>query len=169
MTLFRDAIAGFDGAMRRCALTFAEIPRDMWTMETRHSGPIADIVEHMAISNGLFARRLDAVFAAPPGAQRYSEYEDDEIHHLFERADEPPGVAQPTGTWRDRDEALARFAESAAPLLAHRDRDDAEVRVRGAAHPLFGPMDALQWALFAAAHTERHRSQIIGLQRKMTA
>ena len=30
-------------------------------------------------------------------------------------------------------------------------------------HPVFGLMDGLQWVLFAAAHTERHRAQLIGL------
>jgi hypothetical protein len=41
------------------------------------------------------------------------------------------------------------------------------VDLRGVAvpHPVFGLLDGVQWLFFAAAHTERHRAQLIGLKR----
>jgi hypothetical protein len=38
-----------------------------------------------------------------------------------------------------------------------------DLRAIGTPHPVFGLLDGVQWLLFAGAHTERHRAQLIGL------
>jgi hypothetical protein len=161
---FTGAVEAFDGAIRRTLETCRSLPPDRWNSHApgrRHS--IGEVVEHMALSNRLFQRRLRSILDGAPVDQPYSSLEDAEVPHLFERASEPPGIAEPTGEWRDRDAALSLFAESARPISEMAKEAVGDLRMKGAPHPVFGRLDGLQWALFAAAHNERHRSEIIGL------
>ncbi|UPT63001.1 MAG: DinB family protein [Hyphomonadaceae bacterium JAD_PAG50586_4] len=168
MSDYRTALASFERAVARTVLTCADVTPDDWVArprQDRHS--MSEVLEHMSLSNELFRARLEKIRTAPAAVERYSSLDDDEIPHLFERVDEPPGIAEPSGTWRAPKEAVRRFQESAAGILACADLDERLVRMRGAPHPLFGPLDGVQWALFAAAHTERHRSELIGLKRRL--
>lgn len=167
MVDFRAAIEKFEKASWRTIATCADVPSAAWASRPKpdqHS--MAEVVEHMALSNALFAGRLRKIIASPAGETAHAVLDDDEIPHLFERVAEPPGIAEPSGAWVDRDDALARFEASAADVIAASasDLSDNALRVRGAPHPLFGPLDGVQWALFAAAHTERHRSELIRLK-----
>ena len=163
MSEFTEATAAFDGAIGRALHTCRALPLESWNAHSPGRFSIAEVIEHMALSNRLFERRLGTIMAANAGEQPYAVLADAEVPHLFERASEPPGIAEPTGEWRDRDEALARFEESARGVSAFARQDTGDLRMKGAPHPLFGPLDGVQWALFAAAHNERHRSEIIGL------
>lgn len=101
----------------------------------------------------------------PPSEGRVPDVLDDEIPYLFYRGDEPPNVAKPTGAWTSWPDAETTFREGATALLVLLDEPNVDLRTLGLAHPIFGWMDGMQWVLFAAAHTERHRSQLIGLTR----
>lgn len=167
---FRTALASFDRASARTVATCVDVPAQDWA--TRPAGrrhAIAEVLEHMALSNDLFGARLRKIAEAPARDTPYAILHDDEIPHLFERVDEPPGIAEPTGAWTDVADAVRAFERSAAGVSSCVDLDDAQFRRRGARHPVFGPLDGVQWALFAAAHTERHRSEIIGLRDRLSA
>jgi len=166
---FKQAIASFARASKRTILTCVDVSPTHWVAHPRagyHS--MSEVVEHMALSNGLFAGRLEKIFAAPARDSAYAVLEDEEIPHLFERVDEPPGIAEPGGSWVERDDALRRLEESAERVIAFGETGGSSPRMRGALHPLFGPLDGVQWALFAAAHTERHRSELIGLKQRLS-
>ncbi len=168
MTDYETALASFERAAARTVLTCAEVSPDDWVAHPRpgkHS--MSEVLEHMSLANDLFRSVLERFRTSMARAQPYSSLEDDEIAHLFERVQDPPGDADPSGTWTDLHEALRRFQESAAGVAACGDLGNAHMRMRGASHPLFGPMDGVQWTLFAAAHTERHRSEIIGMKRML--
>ena len=152
----------FQRAAARVVETCSPVSEQVWCGGT-DGHRICDIVEHMAISNGLFARRLEAMIAAPPHGGRCSQLEDDEVPFLFERAVEPPGLAEPTGTWINRNEAVERYGKSARAFIELSARAVGDMRSKGSPHPLFGTLDGVQWIIFAAAHNERHRSEIIGL------
>ena len=160
---FRDAIAAFDGAVRRVLNTCRALPPEVWQAHPRPGFSVGEVLEHMTLSNVLFERRLTSILDKPVGEAPYANLEDGEIPHLFERATEPPGLAEPTGAWQNADLALAQFNASARPISQLAARDTGDLRRKGASHPVFGPLDGVQWALFAAAHNERHRSEIIGL------
>jgi hypothetical protein len=124
---------------------------------------MGDVAEHVTIATGNIARRLRTL--APLG--KAPDIVDEEIPYLFYRGDEPPNVATPTGTWtRWTDHADAFRAAVAAVREAAAIED---LRARGAAHPVFGTLDGVQWLIFAGAHIERHRSQLIGLAREASA
>ena len=125
---------------------------------------VSEVVEHVAIANGnmldRLTKRLTTPLSAPLGVA------DDEIPYLFYGGDEPPNVATPTGTWMNIAEAAETFDDAASALISWADRTDLDLRTYGAAHPIFGVLDGLQWLLFAGAHTERHRRQLLGYQRR---
>jgi hypothetical protein len=123
----------------------------------------SEVTEHVSMANrrihGRLANGLEPL-AGPPGVA------DDEIPYLFYRGDEPPNVSTPTGSWTDIGSAAAQFAASAESLATWYAESDLDLRAYGAPHPAFGTLDAMQWLLFAQAHIERHRAQVIGLTRR---
>ena len=130
---------------------------DAWSM--------SHVAEHVAIANGNLHALLAKRLLASPLEGRTPDVLDLEIPYVFYRGDEPPNVGKPTGTWTDPRAALEKLAASAHAIVAWGEATDADLRRFGAPHPAFGLLDGVQWLLFAAAHMERHRSQVIGLRR----
>lgn len=126
---------------------------------------MADVTEHVAISNGNILRMLSKHLLESPLGGRGVAVIDAEIPYLFYRGDEPPNVATPTGSSTDRTAAADALDRSVAPILEWARGVTADLRAVGVAHPVFGLMDGVQWLSFAGAHIERHRAQLIGLKR----
>jgi hypothetical protein len=138
------------------------LPGGRW-LETPAGGGWSpnQVTEHVTVANGnicaVFGCRLQPILDAAPAVA------DDEIPYLFYRGDEPPGVAPPTGTWTDEEKARADFRASVDAIAAAGQSSPVDLRTVGFAHPAFGLLDGMQWILFAGAHLERHRAQIIAL------
>ena len=155
-----------EGMLRRSTERFvahiADLTDDRWQRRPEHRGwNASEITEHVtSASRGIHMvlnGRLEEL------GQRARGVDDDEIPYLFYRGDEPPNVAAPTGTWTDPRAARKELEAAADALLEWHRRSDLDLRSVGAPHPVFGILDAAQWLLFAQAHTERHRAQLIGL------
>jgi len=158
--LFRDATARF---VEQCGLASAT----QWNFRPKpQAWSMGDVAEHVSIANRGIFNRLSKSLLASPIAGRAADILDVEIPYLFYRGDEPPTIATPTGTWTSWREAQTMFKESAIPLVKWAEEVSIDLRTYGVAHPVFGLMDGMQWVLFAAAHTERHRAQLIGLMRE---
>jgi hypothetical protein len=155
--LLRDATERF---IRQCGVA----TDTQWNARPNpHTWSMGDVAEHVSIANrGILARLSGSLLASPIGLS--PDVRDDEIPYLFYRGEEPPNIATPTGAWTSWSAAEPPFRDSATPLLAWAEDIDADLRAFGIAHPVFGLMDGIQWLLFAAAHTERHRAQLIGLR-----
>ena len=125
---------------------------------------MAHVAEHVAISNGNLHSVLSKRLLESPMQSRRADVLDVEIPYLFYRGDEPPNLATPSGTWTDRQRALDSVNGSSAKILEWTDAVARDLREVGVVHPVFGLMDGVQWLLFAAAHYERHRAQLIGLK-----
>ena len=143
---------------------FIEMSEPQWSYRPgAGTWSVSEIVEHVAISHGGILKRLSASLAPlvePLGVV------DDEIPYLFYIGDEPPNVSTPTGTWDDVAESASRFKASAVAVTEWADRTDLDLRAYGVAHPIFGVLDGMQWLLFAAAHSERHRMQLVGYRKR---
>jgi hypothetical protein len=126
---------------------------------------ISRIAEHVGISAQNIADRLASRLAGAAIERGATGVEDFEIPYLFYRGDEPPNVATPTGTWIDRKLAALRISASLDALASWAAAAGLDLRAHGLAHPAFGVLDGVQWILFAAAHTERHRAQAIGVRK----
>lgn len=130
--------------------------------ESPDAWSIGDVVEHATIANGNVLRRLNSIADHPlSGAQ--PDVEDDEMPYLFYRGDEPPNIATPTGLMH-RDRATAKaFGDGIGAVVEFLQANKIDLRTFGVPHPLFGTLDGVQWLLFCAAHTERHRAQVQGI------
>lgn len=157
--LLRDATARFVEQCRRAS------PAQWRFRATPHAWSMGDVAEHVAIANRNILRRLASSLAASPMAGRSPAVADEEIPYLFYRGDEPPTIATPTGTWTAWPAVEATFHGDAAALAQWALETTLDLRAHGLPHPVFGLLDGYQWLLFAGAHTERHRAQLIGLAR----
>lgn len=159
------ALARLREASDRLLALLAEHRGDAWTRRPASGAwSAADHAEHVIASNAQFVRVLSrGLRPLPPGTTRI---DDAAIPVLLEREVAPEqrtllAATDPTGTLTDSEAALAAMGASVETLLRAADgRSSAELRGVGAPHPIFGPLDGVQWLLFAAAHTEQHRGQI---------
>jgi hypothetical protein len=164
----QTAAQSFDEATARFLAQCGALSPADWTFRPQpHEWSMGDVAEHLSIANRGILARLSKTLLESPMAGRSADVIDDEIPYLFYRGDEPPNVATPTGAWTSWAECEAVFREHAERLSVWARETDADLRRYGVPHPVFGLLDGVQWLLFAAAHTERHRSQIIGLQRRV--
>lgn len=163
MTTTRDAGA----LMRRRTDRFLEcvggMTGEQWLYRPPSGGwSVSEVTEHVATSNrGVLGRLRNGLETPLPGPLGVA---DDEIPFLFYLGDEPPGVATPTGEWTDLSTAVAEFDTRAQAVVDFAAETDLDLREHGCSHPIFGVLDGAQWLLFAGAHTERHRRQLIGYQ-----
>lgn len=152
----------------RFIATIGAMSKQQWSYRAPSGGwSVSEVTEHVAIANeGVFrrlSRGLETPLRDPLGVA------DDEIPYLFYRGDEPPNVATPTGTWTDIDDGATAFQASARALVGWAADTELDLRSYGASHTVFGLMDGVQWLLFASAHTERHRRQLLGFQGRGSA
>jgi hypothetical protein len=124
----------------------------------------SEVVEHVVLANKLGARRLATL--SPRTAD--PEVLDLELPYLFYRGEEPTGLAAPQGTFGEVGEACAALQRSVDELLAAAEALG-DLRRLGAEHPMFGMLDGVQWLGFYAAHMERHRAELLGMERAAAA
>jgi hypothetical protein len=89
---------------------------------------------------------------------------DVEIAYFFYGGDEAPTTGAPTGKWTDIGRARASFRSAADLITAWQAACPDDLRALGFSHPSYGLLDGTQWILFAAAHTARHRAQLVAVQ-----
>lgn len=164
MTTTTDVGARIRRGTEKFVATAAQMSDSQWTYRpSGNAWSASEVTEHVAIANtgvlGVLTTSLKTPLQQPLGV------DDDEIPFLFYRGDEPPNVAAPTGTWTDMTVAATKLEASASAVIDWADATNLELRAYGCAHPVFGTMDGIQWLLFVIAHTERHRAQLLGLQR----
>ena len=154
-----------DAMVRRAYERFGEqfgtmSPAQFAYRPAAQSWSVADVAEHVALSNAGILQRLSAGLRTPLSGPL--GVEDEEIPYLFYAGEEPTHIAAPTGTWTDVAVAADAYAASARAVTSWAEETNVDLRLYGGRHPMFGLLDGVQWLLFAAAHTERHRRQILG-------
>jgi hypothetical protein len=160
------AKAQLEEATSRFLAAFAHATDRQWQFRPSPSQwSMADVTEHVAISTRNIGQMLSKRLLESPIGSQATAVDDVEIPYLFYRGDEPPNVARPTGSLSDRGAAADALDASARSIVQWADGVTANLRTVGLAHPVFGLLDGIQWLLFAAAHVERHRAQLIGLKR----
>lgn len=161
----RAAESEIRSANDRFIATCAAATDAQWTFRPSSGWSMAEVAEHVAISNRNIGKLLAKGLLGSPIGDRRPGVSDVEIPYLFYRGDEPPNVGAPTGACGERRDAIVAVEESARAILAWSSGAHADLRSLGVEHPVFGLLDGVQWLLFVAAHTERHRAQLIGLGR----
>lgn len=161
-----EAAAEIREATERFVAECAAVTDDQWLFRPEPAAwSMAHVAEHVAKGNDNLHRVLIKRLLDSPMATRAADVTDAEIPYLFYRGDEPPNVATPSGDWTDRKASCESVNTSSQLIVDWSDGVTVDLRKVGAVHPVFGLMDGIQWLLFAAAHLERHRAQVVGLKR----
>lgn len=145
----------------------AGLSKTQWNYKpSPESWSIAQVVEHLALLEEQLPQIIDGVMKNPPPASKPSNPRaiDEKILATVPQRTtkvQAPEQFRPSGKFKDGPAALAAFK-------AARDRNIAAVRSTAAPlrnhfqkHPALGEIDALQWYLATAAHTERHVNQVL--------
>lgn len=147
-----DATAGLSDAQ----WTFKPAP-DRWS--------VAEVTEHIAAAEGfLRGMVVEKVLTAPPraGAEDVKAIDEMVLTMIPDRSHkrEAPDPLKPTNRFGSPKAALAAFSESrqqTEDLLKSHD----DLRAHAIDSPLGKKLDAYEWILFIAAHSDRHTKQIL--------
>jgi len=163
----QDATQFLVSASARFEVQCGRASVEQWSYRSSASDwSMGDVAEHLTIANGYIAKRLSTLKSL---GDSQCDLIDDEIPYLFYRGDEPPNVATPTGVWHSWIDHAQDYRRSVSAIVDAAANAQHDLRKCGAAHPVFGTLDGVQWVMFAGSHTERHRSQLIGLLRSFSA
>lgn len=125
---------------------------------------VAETLEHIALSEDfLFQYVAEKIMKAPPGpADRDTAKIDAMVLAVIpDRSHKAhaPSALVPTGRWTPG-ETRDRFLKSRTKTIEFLESTP-DLREHVADSPLGQPLDAYEWLLFIAAHSERHTKQIL--------
>lgn len=154
----RDGVVAATKGLSEAQMKFKPAP-DRWS--------VAETLEHIAVAEDfLFLSIADKAMKAPPGpADRDTAKIDGMVLAMIpdrsHKAQAPPPLI-PTGRWTPA-ETLDHFQKSRAKTIEFLETSQGlRQHVTAIADsPLGQPMDAYEWLLFIAAHSERHTKQIL--------
>jgi len=145
--LFLDAIAGLSPAQWK----FKPAP-ERWS--------IAECAEHVALSEDFMFERVQKMVAAPASPEKKPAVKDEELMKgWLDRSQkaQASGATQPTGRWGAPAKLAEFFIERREGTLDYVRTTQEALRSHFAGA---GGLDAYQWLLSIAGHTERHVLQI---------
>ncbi len=124
---------------------------------------IAEVLEHLAVLESMVvANRLPQLCDALPGApdRDYRLIDANIVKNTPVRSAvfPAPEILHPTGRWSPGESLKALIAARAQTITFLETTPGLRQHVM--AHPAAGPLDAYQWVLIIAAHTDRHLNQI---------
>ncbi|HYG24271.1 MAG TPA: DinB family protein [Verrucomicrobiae bacterium] len=128
----------------------------------------AQIAEHIAASEDFMMDTVrNSVMKAPPRAEGEDARAIDEfiIKNVPDRTQkfQAPEPLVPKNRFGGAQDALKHFKESRATSLALL-KESSDLRKHAVDSPLGKKLDAYQWLLFMAAHSERHTRQLLELK-----
>ena len=150
---FLDSIAGLSEAQWK----FKPAP-DRWS--------VAECAEHIALSELLIMQLVTEKIlkSEPVPRQTPASREADEalIGKVRDRDTKAtaPEFLKPSGKFPDRGAVVADFNANRDRTIAFVEKTQDDLRGHSIEHPLLKQLDAYQWILLIAAHSERHTAQI---------
>ena len=125
---------------------------------------VAECTEHIAAAEDyIFGMVKEKVMSAPPRGEPTDVKAIDEfvLKAIPDRSKkvQAPEPLRPSNRFGSPEDSLKHFRESRARTIAF-VKDTKDLREHAADSPLGKKLDAYEWALFIAAHSERHTKQI---------
>lgn len=156
LTTMRDQVVRESETLTEAQWNFKSAP-GRWS--------VGEVVEHLALAESFMFDMQQKTVAGPAASadQRAATKGKDDtiIKGVPDRTKkfQAPEPLQPGARLGSRAEILAAFKERRAKTIAYASTTKDHLRSRVSDSPL-GPLDAYQWLLFAAAHSERHLAQL---------
>jgi hypothetical protein len=172
MTELDQVLASLAASTRGFLETLGGLPQEQWNYRAApEQWSVAETAEHTAVVlrgiERLCATKILAMpLAADDPARRMRDGDLPRIMADRSRLIEAPDMVRPKGRYATPAEFREAITASTEGLIAWAREHAAVLRTVGAPHPIFGPIDAVQWLEFLAAHTERHARQVEEVRRK---
>ncbi len=126
----------------------------------------AQIAEHVTASEDrMFELATKKVLASPaaPAERRPGQARDEQVlKQVIDRSEryQAPASLQPANRYPTRESLAALFRKSRDRTIAYVRTTGDPLRAHVAPHPVLGDLDAYQWILVIAGHTQRHLDQM---------
>ncbi len=165
---------------RKKALDYLKLTRDKFLDSIKglsdeqwkfKAGPdrwsIAEVAEHIGISETtLFGLVTGQVMKSPADTSKRvaaKGKEDQIVKMIPDRTTkaQAPEMLKPVGRWADRDALTKEFKKNRETAIDFIESTKEPLRDHFGPNPVFTELDAWQWILFMAAHSERHTAQIL--------
>ena len=150
--MFIDLVSGVNDAQ----WNFKPAP-DVWS--------IAEIAEHLVLSERDIPKGIQKYLDAPADAAKLAQTKgkDEMVLASVAKRDQKfqaPEFLRPHKEFATREAALKAFKEYRDRNLTFIRETQLGLREHVGDHPGLGPLDAYQWYLLIAAHTDRHLAQM---------
>ena len=125
----------------------------------------AELAEHIALSEEVMPRLARKALSEPAIPRDEAQVREQDAEIIDSMKDDAwhgnaPESIKPKHTFVNGPAAAATFLERRARTMSYvRDTDD-PLREHTFPHPAYGPLDAYQWLLMLAHHSDRHVRQI---------
>lgn len=153
---------------QRFLAAIKDLSAEQWSYKpTPEHWSVAEVAEHITLSEKMFGDAASAGLKAEPTAQSADAKKTAERDAFLAKAipdrskkAQAPDMLKPTGKWADKQALMAEFQKlRQANLEFVNANDEQALRSRKAPAP-FANNDLLQLLLFMTAHTDRHLKQI---------
>lgn len=129
---------------------------------------VGEVAEHIAVSEqfileGAVEKTIQGPRAAADVLEK-TKGKDESIQKSVPdrtRRFQAPEPLMPAARFADRAALTAAFKERRDRTIAFVEKTPAELRLYVVKHPALGELDAYQWILLIAAHSERHTRQLL--------
>ena len=146
--------------------SIASLTEAQWTFKPAPNvWSIAECAEHIAVSEDVLFGRVREMMQAPPEPEKRAETKGKEalvLKGMLDRSRkfQAPEVLVPTHRWPTPAALIAHFKESRDRTLDYVRTSPDDLRNHFMPHPVLKTLDAYQWILLIAAHSERHTAQL---------
>lgn len=128
---------------------------------------VAEVAEHITVLEVFFPQKMEQVMSSPaaPEKKKASPGETDRklMQAVTDRSHkfQAPELIRPTGRYATKSDEQAAFKQARFANIATVRDSQGDMRSHFAPHPIFGELDAYQWYIILAGHTDRHVDQIL--------
>jgi uncharacterized damage-inducible protein DinB len=132
---------------------------DKWSVD--------EVAEHIGISETtIYGMITGQIMKSPadPSKRAAAKGKEDQIFKMIpDRTTkaQAPEILKPVGRWADRDLLTKEFKKNRSTGIEFVKTTNDPLRDHFGPNPVFTELDAWQWLLFMAAHSERHTAQIL--------
>lgn len=160
------ALSALHGTRKMILDAVAPLSQAQWNFKpSPDRWSIAETAEHIAASEDLLFEMVGKMLQSPPpqfdrAAQRNKDAVVLETVPRRDQKVQAPESLVPKGIYKNPAAFKAAFVKARDRNIAFIRKTQADLRGHGSEHPSLGMLDAYQWMLLIAAHSERHLNQI---------
>lgn len=162
------ALSALHASRKQLLDATAGLSRAQWSFKPSPAAwSIAEVVEHLALLEAQFPQIVAEALKNPAAAEKKlknpREADAKLLAMLPDRTNkaQAPEPFRPSGKFKDGAASVAAFRAARDKTLVTMRTSQEPLREHFRKHPALGDLDAYQWFLMIAGHTERHVNQIL--------